>query len=187
MVTGNILSQSEQHDIISMVFDEGAKGLVRRYAQPPIFIKLISGGGSDRSFFRIEKEGKSVILMASPPGDRDFRYYCEIGRFLRERGIRVPEFYEADQEKKILFMEDLGEESLYVKFQRGMPEDVVTYWYHKVLETLAQMQVEGEKKWTDCGKRQGGHLYQPVIFRHLHCTISWKKKNWQRYRTNTSS
>ena len=150
MVTGNILSQSEQHDIISMVFDEGVKGLARHYAQPPIFIKLISGGGSDRSFFRIEKQGKSNILMVSPAQDGDFRYYCEIGRFLRALGIGVPEFYEADQEKKILFMEDVGEESLYLKFQRGMKEDEVTYWYHKVLETLAQMQVEGEKKWTDC-------------------------------------
>ena len=150
MVTGNILSQSEQHGIISMVFDEGAKGLVRHYAQPPILIKLISGGGSDRSFFRIEKHGKSIILMVSPAHDGDFRYYREIGRFLRERGIGVPEFYEADQEKKILFMEDVGEESLYLKFHRGMTDDAVTYWYHKVLEILAHMQVEGEKKWADC-------------------------------------
>ena len=116
MVTGNILSQSEQHDIISMVFDEGVKGLVRRYAQPPIFIKLISGGGSDRSFFRIEKQGKSIILMVSPAHDGDFRYYCEIGRFLRVSGIGAPEFYEADQAKKNLFMEDVGEENFYFKF-----------------------------------------------------------------------
>jgi len=150
MVTGNILSQSEQHNIISMVFDEGVKGLVRHYAQPPITIKLISGGGSDRSFFRIEKQGESIILMVSPAHDGDFRYYREIGRFLRERGIGVPEFYEAHQEKKILFMEDVGEESLYLKFHRGMTDDAVTHWYHKVLETLAHMQVEGEKKWTDC-------------------------------------
>jgi hypothetical protein len=133
-----------------MVFDAGIEELVRHYAQPPIFIKLISGGGSDRSFFRIEKQGKSSILMVSPAHDGDFRYYCEIGRFLRALGIGVPEFYEADQEKKNLFMEDVGEESLYLKFQRGMPEEEVIYWYRKVLETLAYMQIDGEKKWTDC-------------------------------------
>jgi|WetSurSiteA1Bulk_404760.scaffolds.fasta_scaffold37077_1 N-acetylmuramate 1-kinase len=150
MVTGNILSQSEQHEIISVVFDEGSEGLVRHYAQPPIFIKLISGGGSDRSFFRIEKQGESVILMVSSPDDEDFRYYLEIGWFLRERGIGVPEFYETNQEKKFLFMEDVGEQSLYLKVQKGMPEKEVVYWYQKVLETLAHMQIEGAKQWTDC-------------------------------------
>lgn len=150
MVTGNILSQSEQHDIISAVFNEGLKGLVRHCAQLPITIKLISGGGSDRSFFRIEKQGKSIILMVSPAHDGDFRYYREIGRFLQDRGIGVPEFYEADQEKKTLFMEDVGEESLYLKVQKGMPDEEVIYWYQKVLETLVHMQIEGEKKWSGC-------------------------------------
>lgn len=171
MVAGNILLQSEQQDIISVIFEEGVKGLVRQYAQPPITIKLISGGGSDRSFFRIEKQGKSIILMVSPAHDGDFRYYREIGRFLRERGIGVPEFYEADQEKKILFMEDVGEESLYLKFQRGMPEEEVIYWYHKVLETLAHMQIEGEKKWADC---------PAVTERTFDCkTLSWETEYFQ--------
>jgi Predicted phosphotransferase related to Ser/Thr protein kinases len=47
-------------------------------------------------------------------------------------------------------LEDVGEESLYLKFQRGMSEEEVIYWYKKVLGTLAHMQIEGEKKWSNC-------------------------------------
>ena len=150
MVTGTILSRSEQDAIISLVFNKGKEGILQTGAQPVITLRLISGGGSDRSFYRIEKEGRSIILMVSPPQDGDFQHYLDIGRFLRVLGVGVPEFYAADQEKKALFMEDVGEESLYLKFHRGMPEEEVICWYQKVLETLAHMQIEGEKKWTDC-------------------------------------
>ncbi|HPD61083.1 MAG TPA: phosphotransferase [Thermodesulfobacteriota bacterium] len=151
MVTGDILSRSEQDAIISLVVNnKGKEDILQTGAQPLITLRLISGGGSDRSFYRIEKEGKSIILMISPPQDGEFQYYLDIGRFLRTLGIGVPEFYATDQKKKALFMEDVGEESLYLKFQRGMPEEEVICWYQKALETLAHMQIEGEKQWTHC-------------------------------------
>ena len=150
MATGNILSRSEQDAILSLALDEKKKELLKNFTQPHITIRLLSGGGSDRSFFRIEKEGRSIILMVSPPQDKDFQHYLDIGRFLRALGIGVPEFYETNQEKRFLFMEDVGEQSLYLKVKKGMPEDEVVFWYHEALETLACMQVGGGGRWMDC-------------------------------------
>jgi aminoglycoside/choline kinase family phosphotransferase len=150
MATGNILSQSEQDAVVSIVLNKNKKSIVRKGVQDSIKVRLISGGGSDRSFFRVVKEEKSIILMVSPPHDGEFQHYLAIGSFLRKLGIGVPKFYEADQGKRFLFMEDVGGESLYLKVQKGMAEDDVTYWYQKVIRTLVCLQVEGEKKWKDC-------------------------------------
>ena len=82
MATGTMLSRSEQDDIIAVVFAEGSPGLVQRYARPPITIKLISGGGSDRSFFRIEGGGVvlDTIKAAEDGGGLVLRLYDASGR-----------------------------------------------------------------------------------------------------------
>ena len=155
MATGNILSQSEQEAVVSLVLNRSKEGLFQTGAQDSITLRLISGGGSDRSFYRIEKEGAAIILMVSPPQDGEFQHYLAIGKFLRELGIGVPEFYQTDQGKKFLFMEDVGDESLYLKAQKGMTEDEIVFWYQQALETLVYMQGEGGKKWKDCPAATG--------------------------------
>ena len=47
-------------------------------------------------------------------------------------------------------MEDVGDESLYQKIRKGMSGEEIMFWYKKVLETLAHMQVEGGKKMRNC-------------------------------------
>ena len=146
MANGNILSPDERDKILGSVFAK----VPLEEASSPLRINLISGGGSDRSFYRIQKQGTSIILMVSFPGDGDFQNYLEAGRFLRKIGVGVPEIYEADSEKQFVFMEDVGDESLYLKVKKGMREEELIFWYERVLKVLARMQVEGEKRREEC-------------------------------------
>jgi aminoglycoside/choline kinase family phosphotransferase len=68
---------------------------------------------SERRFMRVEKNGKSAIVMdARPPKEN-----VEDFRFIRDKfaaiGLSVPEIYEIDQTHSLLMMEDYGDERFY--------------------------------------------------------------------------
>jgi len=146
MATGFFLSPAEQELILASVVSQPAKNFFSLTTQLPITVRLISGGGSDRRFFRVIKEGGSMILMVSPPGDRDFAFYLETGELLRSLKIGVPEFYQVIRNEEAIFMEDLGEESLYSRIKSGIRESELIFWYQKVLEVLVEIQLEGAKR-----------------------------------------
>ncbi|MCX8011720.1 MAG: hypothetical protein N3A64_01000, partial [Desulfobacterota bacterium] len=83
MATGFFLSPAEQELILDSVVSYPAETFFSIASMPSITVRLISGGGSDRKFFRVEKEEQRVILMVSPPTDREFELYLKIGEFLR--------------------------------------------------------------------------------------------------------
>jgi aminoglycoside/choline kinase family phosphotransferase len=97
----------------------------------------ITGGGSDRDFFRISECGKSAVLLVDRSAE--FEHYVSIGRFLCECGVAVPEFYGTDEEEQAVLMEDLGsihlEEAL-----RAADADEELSLYRKALTLLATLQ-----------------------------------------------
>ncbi len=132
MATGFFLSPAEQDLIVASVISQPAETFFPLTTNPPITVRLISGVGSDRKFFRIDKEEKRAILMISPPpAEEEFVLYLKVGKFLRHLGAGVPEFYQVDLERKVIFMEDLGKESLYYRVHNGMGEEELIFWYQK--------------------------------------------------------
>ena len=71
-------------------------------------VSVITRGGSDRHFFRVEEEGLSAVVLVQPGGGPEFDRYIRVGDFLRESGIPVPEFYSIDIGGAVV-MEDLGD------------------------------------------------------------------------------
>jgi aminoglycoside/choline kinase family phosphotransferase len=147
MGNGAIASPPENHRVSLLISEAEKRGFFEKYVQPPVDVRLIHGGGSDRSFYRIRGQKGSVILMISSEDDGDFINYVEIARFLKEIGVAVPAVYEADPEECFLFMEDVGDESLYKKVEGVPPLEEIISWYRTVLEVLVHMQVEGGKRW----------------------------------------
>ena len=60
---------------------------------------LISTGGSDRKYYRIEKDGKTAVLMECGKGDPDFERHIEYTKFLSRYSIPVPDLFEAKKMK----------------------------------------------------------------------------------------
>ena len=97
----------------------------------------ITGGGSDREFYRISEGGKSAVLLVDR--SEEFSSYISIGRFLRECGIGVPEFYGLDESERMVLMEDLGSIHLEEALRRANTEEELSL-YHKAIELLATLQ-----------------------------------------------
>ena len=172
MVNGSILSAEDENQIGSFVRTVD-KRLYEKYLQRKDTIGLIAGGGSDRRFFRIKTGGESIIFMLSSPGDEEFQNYLFIAQFLRDTGTGVPVILDANRENHFLFMEDVGDGSLYQKFRNGLPEEELEYWYKKVLQVLAHMQIEGGRNWAAC---------PPLCERTFdYSALRWETEYFQQY------
>lgn len=97
----------------------------------------IRRGGSDRAFFRISEGGRSAVLLVdrSP----EFEYYVSIGRFLRDAGVGVPEFYGMNEETGMILMEDLGSTHLEDAL-RGADEKRELALYRSAIALLVRLQ-----------------------------------------------
>lgn len=73
----------------------------------------IEKGGSGRRFFRLTRGGRSIVLMVyalDRPENGDF---APITDFLSAQSIPVPRIEARDDERRILWVEDLGENDLW--------------------------------------------------------------------------
>ncbi len=75
--------------------------------------QLIGTGGSDRKYFRIQKDNKSVVLMQCKVDDPDYDRQIEYTRYFIKHAVPVPALIEADTGKKNALIEDAGDISLY--------------------------------------------------------------------------
>jgi aminoglycoside/choline kinase family phosphotransferase len=79
----------------------------------PLLTPILKGG-SDRSFHRAQTtDNLSCIVMHYSKEKEENHYYVEIGTFLRDLGIPVPEILGHDPEKRVVWLEDLGGADLY--------------------------------------------------------------------------
>jgi len=70
----------------------------------------IAGDASFRRYFRLNADGKSRILMDSPPPADDLEPFIDVDRRLREAGLHAPEIVYTDRQNGFLLLEDLGDE-----------------------------------------------------------------------------
>lgn len=105
-------------------------------------IVLLAEGGSDRRFYRVKTSGGSVVVMADPGIQHETRAYVDVGRFLFANGIGVPEIIAFDDEKQMVLLEDLGDNSLYALLKQAEARHEVTGYYKKVLMFLVEMQMK---------------------------------------------
>ncbi len=101
-------------------------------------ISMLSKRGSDRVFFRVEYgDDKKAILIHYDPKRTENTYYADLGRFLRNIGVSVPEIYRHDQIKHFILMEDLGSIDLWSL--RNEPWSVRKALYEKAIENIKRL------------------------------------------------
>ena len=97
---------------------------------------LIGLGGSDRRYFRVRNDGKTVVLMECLPDDPDYERHLAYTRFFESHSVPVPGLIAYDDDDKCALFEDLGDTSLYsymkLPHDNGHIEDI----YRSVLDIL---------------------------------------------------
>ncbi|MDO8281589.1 MAG: sugar phosphate nucleotidyltransferase [Thermodesulfovibrionia bacterium] len=107
--------------------------------------ELIGTGGSDRTYYRIRKHGKTSVLMECPIDDPDFERHIEYTRFFHKHSIPVPALREIFHEKKIAVFEDLGDTSLYNWLKCKREEEEIEKIYKKILAMLVLLHNDATK------------------------------------------
>ena len=99
-----------------------------------------SADASFRSYWRTHHDGRSWIVMDSPPAREDPRPWLEIGARLSAAGLHVPAVQAQDLERGFLLIEDLGSQ-LYLP---ALNDRTVDALYGDAMNALLRMQRDAD-------------------------------------------
>ena len=99
-------------------------------------LESASADASFRSYWRTYFNGRSVIVMDSPPAQEDPRPWLKIGEQLAAAGLHVPKVYDKDLAQGFLLIEDLGTR-LYLP---TLNDENVDALYGNAMDALFRMQ-----------------------------------------------
>jgi hypothetical protein len=115
----------------------------------------LTDGGSDREFYRLADGAASCVIMASSAPRFDIESYLSVGTFLFQHGIGVPQIYAYDDEKQVVLLEDLGDDSLLQMLKKASDRQEIKTYYQQALTGLAEMQMKTKTTLDECEYLRG--------------------------------
>ncbi|MBI5142434.1 MAG: phosphotransferase [Nitrospirae bacterium] len=106
---------------------------------PPDDAGNVSGGGSDRVYRRVRRDGGTVISMSTSSTDPDYERQIAYSRYFAARGIPVPRLIDADADARTAVFADLGDRSLYTFGKCAEARGLVEPVYLALMKTMAQL------------------------------------------------
>ncbi|MGD9079542.1 MAG: sugar phosphate nucleotidyltransferase [Desulfobacterales bacterium] len=107
----------------------------------------LKGDGSDRRWYRLKMDQKSMIVVdhGIRTSDRinETDAFVNIGRYLFDKGLPVPQIYEADTFAGYVFLEDLGNLDLQKVVRQSGSFEMVIDLYRRVVDLLTQFSKSG--------------------------------------------
>lgn len=97
----------------------------------------IAGDASFRKYERLVHDGKSYVLMDSPPDKEPVDAFMAVDRELVRLGFSAPKILHADEVHGLLLLEDLGDD-LYNRVLKRTPESEMEL-YLPAIEVLAEL------------------------------------------------
>jgi aminoglycoside/choline kinase family phosphotransferase len=123
-----------------------SNGYKELFGKSDLHIAALPQSGSDRKYFRITTENRSVIGAYNPNPEENDAFIGFTKHFI-SKGLPVPEIFGYLPEKFIYFLKDLGDINLFTWLQKkhagagfdNEAEDI----YKKVLDKLIHFQTKG--------------------------------------------
>ena len=113
------------------------------FNEAPSLILPLAPSGSDRKYYRIKSNSKTVIGTHNPDRKENIAF-IHFSQHFKSKSLPVPEVFGEDLENDIYIQEDLGATTLYsylLEKGAGFPDNLITI-YKKVVEELA-LQIKG--------------------------------------------
>ena len=82
-------------------------------------ISEIKGDASNRKYYRAISKKRKLIIMDSSLEKRNYNNFLKFTKIFENKKIRVPEIFYKNLDKKILVMEDLGNNLIYDKVNKN--------------------------------------------------------------------
>lgn len=133
--TPNLSTDTRLHLLKDWLHSIGQKhGLVIESMQPA------SSDASFRRYFRLNAEGRSVIVMDAPPEQEDCKPFIHVSGLLAEAGLHVPAILEQNLNDGFLLLSDLGRYTYYQVLQTPLEDAQLQSIYRDALDALVKMQ-----------------------------------------------
>jgi aminoglycoside/choline kinase family phosphotransferase len=75
-------------------------------------VEPLAGDASFRRYFRVRNGARSAMLMDAPPPHEDPGPFLDVGKWLRDHGMRAPEIYAERRERGLVLIEDFGSDRM---------------------------------------------------------------------------
>lgn len=104
----------------------------------------LPGDASTRRYYRITSKGQSFIVMRMESfTDLGMNLpFLTVQKHLKSAQVDVPDVLDADPERGLVLLEDLGDLTLLHRLQEASSDDVERHLYERVIDTLVRLQVE---------------------------------------------
>lgn len=158
----------------------------RRRPAGPIEKRPLRGDGSDRRWYRLVNDNKSLIMadhgIRSHTGPQEVDAFVRIGKHLTARKIPVPRIVLFDRCAGLVFMQDLGDSHLQTTL-KGIDRHHTRSLYRRVIDQWITMAVEGRKGFDTAWTYQTPYYDQQVILNNecryfveafLQTHLNWK-------------
>jgi aminoglycoside/choline kinase family phosphotransferase len=161
--------------------------LAERLKISPLGLTLtkLQGDASYRIYYRLALPSqKTFIVMKLPEGkasaseeitnlkDRTAEIpFVNVARFLKARGLPVPEIFYADERSGILLLEDFGDETLERRVAAA-GDDIRRSWYRRAIELLVDFQERTNEAGADCVAYQ--RSFDPTL-------LNWEFDHFLKY------
>jgi aminoglycoside/choline kinase family phosphotransferase len=120
----------------------------KHFGAEPQSVTLLPLSGSDRRYFRIIRDGNSVIAAYNPIAAENLAF-LEFTKHFHKAGLPVPEVICEDNQNLIYLISDLGDTTLFSTLPHKREQvpfsDETVAIYKKVLEYLPKFQISGAK------------------------------------------
>jgi len=111
--------------------------------------KLLAGDGSDRKWYRLVSDHRSLVMVShgiqTVPVTTEFDAFVAIGRHLQRRGIPVPGIYLQDRVPGLVFLEDVGDTHLQAWVRGTADSEAVLSRYRDIIDLLIRLNVSGSE------------------------------------------
>ncbi len=131
----------------------------------------LAGDGSDRKWYRVEKDGKTIIMadhgIHADASTAQVDAFIAIGRHLAEHGIPVPEILDMDRFSGLVFMQDLGD-TLLQEVVSNQPDskngaEKTLAHYRRIIDILVEMSVRGKNGFDTTWAYEGASYDRKMI------------------------
>ena len=99
-------------------------------------LDVASADASFRRYFRINFDGQTYIVMDAPPELEDSKPFVQIGEWMKNSGLQVPEIFAKDLEIGFMVLSDFGD----FHFQDALDKDNCDTLYDLAIDQIAKMQ-----------------------------------------------
>ena len=123
-----------------MIPDDARSQLLKDWLehQPGTFtdLALLRADASFRRYFRLRRDGESVVLMDAPPEREATEPFVQIAGLLESLGLRPPHVLTHDPAAGFVLLEDLGDRTFTRALTEGAAEGPL---YDRAIDTLIQL------------------------------------------------